>query len=83
MPLVLRDRTPENEWRIVEAVCEVIRALGFKAMARQFRDEPERRKEIALLIGHQISKRLGLAKGARFVDLAMLVVPQDQTEQGG
>lgn len=71
--LVLTDRTPENEQRVVKQVARTIWACGFHRVAAQFIVEPKSRKDIINMITAYITHILGETKGRRFRELADLV----------
>jgi hypothetical protein len=59
------ERTPEAQRKMLKAAAEIIRTAGWDAMAREFEEEPAKRKRIASFISKDITKRWGMAKGLK------------------
>lgn len=61
------------ETTIIDAVCMIIRACGFNAMATQFKEEPDKRERIVRIIHKEICKKLGPVRANKFLEYARLV----------
>lgn len=65
-----------NREKIIAKVVEAIEATGYKAMAEQFRNEPDKRVRIAFFIGDKYAEKLGRVKAGHFIRLAMTIAEE-------
>lgn len=72
--LRLKDRTPQNERKIISAIARAIQEMGFNAMSKQFLGEPQYRKQIVAAMAREIAKRLGPERAKQWTELCGLVV---------
>lgn len=83
MQVKLKDRTADNERRIIKAIASLIADVGYYSLSERFKRSPNSRQKIAYIVANDLSSRLGPVAAQRFLAYANLVSPEGGLRYAG